>query len=126
MEKTNKKEDNIVNLKVGKVDLPKFDVSEYIGQKAKIESANVHEGTFGLYVKFVTVEIDKIGKNPLKATKILGLQKDENEKWGYGEGTKLDLFLKKYKITEPKQMVGKEVALQSQTSDNGTEFLTFN
>ena len=125
MDKTKKVEDKIVNVKVGKIDLPKLDVSKYIGKKAKIESANVHEGTYGLYVKFLSNVIDTVGQNEIRASKILGLQIDENGTHGYGDGTKMDLFLKKYKVDDIKKMVGKEIILQSQVTDNG-EFLTFN
>lgn len=122
--------DKKVNVKVGLIDLPKLDVSKYIGTKAKIESADVFEGKFGLYTKIQTKTIEVIGKGDkafdLKASKILGLQQDENGTYGYGLGTKLDLFLKKYKAKELKDLVGKEVILQSQTSDSGTDFLTFN
>jgi len=125
--KQNKTEDKIVNIKVGKIDLPKIDVSKYIGTKAKIETANVHEGTYGLYVKFSTKLIETIGQTEIRATKILGLQANEDGVFGYGEGTKLDLFLKKYKITDIKQMVGKEVIIQSQQAkDSDAEYLTFN
>jgi len=126
MVKQGKTEDKIVDLKVGKIDLPKIDVSKYIGRKVKIVSANIHEGTYGLYVKALTQTVESIGKTEIKGSKILGLQTDENGVHGYGEGTKLDLFLKKYKCKDVKDLVGKEVILQSQTSDSGTEFLTFN
>ena len=126
MVKQGKTEDKIVDLKVGKIDLPKIDVSKYIGRKVKIVSANIHEGTYGLYVKALTQTVESIGKTEIKGSKILGLQTDEKGVHGYGEGTKLDLFLKKYKCKDVKDLVGKEVILQSQTSDSGTEFLTFN
>lgn len=119
-----------VSIPVGKIDLPKIDVSKYIGQKAKIDSALTYEGKFGMYVKVLTKVIDTIGKGDnkieLRGSKILGLQQDSDGIYGYGEGTKLDLFLKKYKCKELKDLVGKEVVLQSQTSDTGTDFLTFN
>jgi hypothetical protein len=125
MEK-NKTEDKIVNIKVGMIDLPKIDVSKFIGKKSKIVSANVHEGTFGLYVKVLTGVLETVGQTEIRASKILGLQTDENGVHGYGEGTKLDLFLKKYKCKEVKDLIGKEVILQTTTSKDNVDYLTFN
>lgn len=125
-----KVEDKQVSIPVGKIDLPKVDVSKYIGQKSKIDSALTYEGKFGMYVKVQTKIVDTIGKGEkkieLRGSKILGLQQNEDGIYGYGENTKLDLFLKKYKCKELKDLVGKEVVLQSVTSDSNTEFLTFN
>jgi hypothetical protein len=125
-----KPKDKKVDLPVGQIDLPKLDVSKYIGKKTKIETADVFEGKFGMYVKIQTKTVETIGKGDkkveLKGSKILGLQQDESGIYGYGKGTKLDLFMKKYKATELKDLIGKDVILQSQTSDTGTDFLTFN
>lgn len=126
-----KETDKQVTIPVGKIDLPKVDVSKYIGKKAKIESALTYEGKFGMYVKVLTKVIDTLGSGDkaieLRGSKILGLQQDADGIYGYGEGTKLDLFLKKYKTKELKELIGKEVILQSQTSkDSDTEFITFN
>ena len=130
MVKNEKTKEKKVNIKVGKIDLPKVDVSQYIGKKAKIESADVYEGEYGMYVKILTNTVETIGNGEkaieLKGSKILGLQQDETGKYGYGEGTKLDLFMKKYKATELKNLIGKEVILQTQQAKNSeTEFLTF-
>lgn len=126
MEKPKKTEDKQVDIKVGKIDLPKIDVSKFIGKKSKIVSANIHEGTFGLYVKVLTGVLETVGQTEIKASKILGLQQDENGTYGYGEGTKLDLFLKKYKCKEVKDLVGKDVILQTTTSKDNVDYLTFN
>lgn len=125
-----KVDDKQVFISVGKIDLPKVDVSKYIGTKAKIDSPLTYEGKFGIYVKVQTKIVDTLGKGEkkieLRGSKILGLQQDSDGIYGYGEGTKLDLFLKKYKCKELKELVGKEVVLQTQSSDSGTDFLTFN
>ena len=130
MEKTNKNEDKKVSVPVGQIDLPKIDVSKYIGMKAKIETADTYEGKFGLYVKVQTKTVEVIGKGDkkveLKGSKIFGLQQDADGIYGYGKDTKLGLFLDKMKVKELKDLVGKTVILQSQTSDSGTEFLSFN
>lgn len=125
-----KKTDKQVNIPVVKIDLPKIDVTEYVGKKTKIESADTYQGQFGMYLKIQTKVVATIGKGDkaveLRGSKILGLQQDADGIYGYGEGTKLDLFLKKYKAKEPKDLIGKEVVLQTRTSESGTEFLTFN
>ena len=123
-------QDKQVNMPVGEIDLPKIDVTKYIGKKAKIESALTYEGKYGVYVKVQTNIVEVLGKGDkkveLRGSKILGLQQDETGKWGYGKDTKLGVFLQKYKCKTLKELVGKDVILQSQTSDSGSDFLTFN
>jgi hypothetical protein len=123
-------EDKKIEMDVGKIDLPKIDVKKYIGKKATIESAEVYEGTFGRYLKVLTNTLETIGKGKnvveVKGSKILGLQQDAEGFWGYGEGTKLDLFLKKYKCLDTNELIGKEVILQSQVNKDNTEFISFN
>lgn len=125
-----KAKDKKVNLPIGEIELPKIDVSKYIGKKATIESADVYEGKFGMYVKVQTKVVDTLGKGEkaveLRGSKIFGLQQDADGIYGYGKETKLGLFLAKMKCTEVRDLVGKTVVLQSQTSDTGTDFLTFN
>lgn len=125
-----KTQDKKVNVPIQEIELPKIDVSKYIGKKVKIESADTFEGKYGLYVKTLTSTVETIGtgdkKIELKGSKIFGLQQDADGIWGYGKDTKLGLFLKKMKCATVKQLVGKEVVLQTQTSDSGTDFLSFN
>lgn len=112
------------------IELPTIDVSKYIGKKAKIELVTEHKGTFGYYVKVATAVIDTVqgGKNPiqLRASRIFGLFEDKNGKVGWGKATKLGLFLQKMNAKHYKNLVGKDVIVQSQTNSNGTDFLTFN
>lgn len=128
-EKNKKTEDKKVNLPVREIDLPKIDVTKHIGKKVKIESADVYEGTYGFYVKVLTKTVETIGTGnnakEIRASKIFGLQQDADGIYGYGADTKLGMFLKKYKASELKDLIGKEVTLQLHTADNGTEFLTF-
>lgn len=125
-----KKEDKKVKLVIGKIDLPKIDVEKYIGKKVEIESVDIYEGTFGMYVKVLTEVLETMGsgKNAqdIRASKILGLQQDKDGKWGFGDGTKLDLFLQKYDCEELKDLIGKTVILQVQTSKDNTDFISFN
>jgi hypothetical protein len=122
--------DKKVDLPVGEIDLPKIDVSKHIGKKAKIESADTYEGRYGMYVKVQTKIVETLGRGDkkveLRGSRIFGLQQDEDGIYGYGKDTKFGLFLKKMKCGKVQELVGKEVTLQSQTSDSGTDFLTFN
>lgn len=122
--------DKQVNLPVGEIELPKIDVSKHIGKKAKIESALVYEGKYGMYVKVQTKIVETLGRGEkaieLRGSRIFGLQQNEDGIWGYGKETKLGTFLTKMKCKELRDLVGKEVILQSQTSDTGTDFLSFN
>lgn len=129
MEKQAKIQDKEVQLEVGVIDLPKLDIRQYVGKKAKIESAKIYEGKYGLYVKVITKIVDTIGKGDkkieIRGSKIFGLQQDENGTFGYGKDTKLGMFLSNMKANEIKDLVGKEVTLQAQVNDNNVEFVSF-
>jgi hypothetical protein len=130
MEKPKKQEDKKVDIPTGQIVLPKIDIKLYIGKKAKIASADIFEGNYGMYVKISTEIVDTIGKGDQKielcGTKILGLHKDEKENWGWSADTKLGQYLKKMNCKTLNDLIGKVVILQSQTSKTNTDFLTFN
>lgn len=114
------------------IDLPSLDITKYIGKTVRIEKVEEFEGDFGYYVKMTTEIVDKVGnikdKEPLelRASKVFGLQTDETGNVGWGAKTKLGAFLKKHRVEHYKQMVGKNVILQSVLSEKtGKEFLTF-
>jgi hypothetical protein len=129
MEKQAKIQDKEVQLEVGVIDLPKIDIRQYVGKKAKIESAKIYEGKYGLYVKVITKIVDTIGKGDkkveIRGSKIFGLQQDENGVFGYGKDTKLGMFLSNMKAKDLKDLIGKEVTLQAQVNDNNVEFVSF-
>jgi len=108
----------------GRIELPKFDATRYIGKKVQVIRVSEHKKEFknktSYYVKFTTVEVE-LG---IAATKIIGLQIDEDNNIGWGEGTKMDDFLKKYSIDHYKDMLGKEVIIQTITKE-GKDYLTF-
>lgn len=114
----------------GEIELPRIDVSKYIGRTAKIEKVTEHKGQFGNYIKIATEVIDTIegGKEPiqLRATRLFSLYADKNGRIGWGKDTKLGVYLKKMNAKHYKNLVGLEVKVQSQTNDNGVDFLTFN
>ena len=131
MSKDFENKDTEVELKeTGEIELPTIDVSQHIGKKSKIELVTTHKGEYGYYVKVQSKIIDTIegGKEPiqLRASRIFGLQEDAEGKIGWGAKTKLGLFLKKMGAKHYNDLVGMEITAQSQTSKQGTDFLTFN
>jgi len=111
---------------VGMIDLPSFDAKPYIGKETKIASVTTHQGNFGYYVKVETDVVAKFGDKEISASKIFGLQEDANGKIGWGEDTKLGIYLKKWKVPHFKELVGKKVILQTRLNKDGQEFLDFN
>lgn len=112
----------------GQIDLPKIDVSKFIGTKTKIESVKTMEGQFGFYVLVESEILEKIegGKEEiiLRASKILNLSEDKDGNIGWGLDTKTDKFLKKYGVKHYDELKGKEIIVQTRTTDKG-EFLSF-
>ena len=121
------KENTQVELgEIGMIDLPSFDPKPYIGKEVEIASATTHQGNFGYYVKVETEAVAEFGDKEIKASKIFGLQEDANGKVGWGEDTKLGVYLKKHKVAHFKDLVGKKVILQTRLNKDGLEFLDFN
>lgn len=117
---------NIEDLK--EIDLPKFDPSGFIGNEAlvdeiELKSKEQPDGKTSHYVMFKAL-VDPTGFNgePLYATRIVGVQVDDNGVLGWGEGTKMAEFLKFHKVKHPKDMVGKKVIVQTQKDST---YLTF-
>lgn len=114
----------------GKIELPKIDVSKYIGEKTKIVSAETHEGSYGYFVKVEGEVLETIGEGDkatdIRASAIIGLQIDAEGNIGWGEDTKMDKFLKLMGCEHYKDLVGKEAVIQTRQAKNSeTEFLTF-
>lgn len=121
--------------KTGQIVLPTIDVQQYIGKKARIETVEEFEGSFGYYIKCTTAVIDerkdikdKEGKPlALRASKIFSLQTDSSGGIGWGEETKLGLYLKKLGVKHYNDLKGREVVVQSMMNKEGDkEYLTFN
>lgn len=129
MEET-KNFEKITDLKTGEINLPSIDVTSYIGKKAMILDADIYKGQYGYFVKVQTETIDEIttSDEPIKirGSRIFSLHTDDAGNVGWGEKTKLGLFLKKMKCETLEALKGKEVVLQSTTSKDGVEFLAFN
>lgn len=122
----------------GEIDLPKFDATKYIGKTGTIVSVTEHKGIHGYYVKMTTDVLEEGGD--IRASKVLGLQTiaEVNDgkpvldgegkpklKIGWGPETKMGLFLKKHGVEHYNHLIGKQVIIQTRTSKEGTDFLTF-
>ena len=119
---------NLKQVNIGpttEIELPKLDVTKYIGTRAQIESVEECDGEHGYYIKVRTTVLDKAGDNDLRASKIFGLQKSATGQWGWGKDTKLGLFLKKMNVAHYNDLIGKEVVVQTQTGKEGKEYLVF-
>ena len=118
-----------VDVEMKEIELPKIDVKPYIGKKTRIEKVSPKRGVFGLCLKVETEIVDTIvgGKIPimLRGSRIFGLYEDAEGCVGWGENTKLGVFMKKMGVKQPKELVGKEIILQKTTAKSGSEFLTF-
>ena len=128
MEKT-KKNDEIVELgNTGVIELPKIDITKYIGKTVNIIAVEEHKGTYGYYIKVIGDSLEQIETKDklieLRPTKIFSLQTDNSGSIGWGSETKLAAFLKKMKVKHYKELIGKKAIVQSQLN-NDTEFLTF-
>ncbi len=114
----------------GEIELPKIDVSKYIGENKEIAKVDEYEGKFGYFIKAETGTIEELprddGSIEIKATRVFGLHKDSEGKIGWGPKTKLGLFLSKMGVTHYKELVGKSVVVQTKTNKEGRDFLTFN
>ncbi len=118
--------------KTGEIELPSFDVSPFIGKRVKIAAVQEFKGTFGYYIKISTEAVHELevkGKAPVQicGTRLFTLYEDVDGNIGWGKQTKLGVYLSKMKVSHYKELVGKEVQLQSVTSTkDGKDYLTFN
>ena len=96
---------NIENKVVGKIDMPTINVKEHIGKEVSIENCETYKHEkYGYSVRINTEIIQtypeiisKTNNKPveLRGSKLFGLYDDGNGNLGWGENTKLGLFLKK-------------------------------
>lgn len=119
-----------VDIETGEIELPRLNLEPYIGKKVKIGEIKTLEGKYGYVVKVSTEKLDDLTlangeKKPLCASRLYGLHKDESGNVGWGDKTKLGIFLGKMKCKTLKALVGKEVIVQVQANKDGQEFLSF-
>lgn len=121
----------------GEVELPRADVEEYIGKKAKIKAVEEYQGKYGYFLKVITEDLGTLKNSkgdpitdrddiPLmaRASRVFGLKEDADGKVGWTKESNLAEFLKKMKCDHYRALEGKEVTIQGQESE-GRTFLTF-
>ena len=120
----------------GAVDIPRIDVSEYIGKKAEIVNTTPLEGEYGAVLRVETVDLGPlhdangdpvlIDGEPAQATasKLFGLKRLNDGGVGWVSDGKLEEFLKRMKVDHWKDLKGKTVTVQGQIKDDRT-YLTF-
>lgn len=119
-----------VDIETGEIELPKLDLTPYIGKKVKIADVKTLDGKYGYVVKILSDKLDDLTlatgeKKPLCASRLFGLHKDADGNIGWGDRTKLGIFMAKMKCKTLKQLIGKEIIVQSQANKDGQEFLAF-
>jgi len=111
---------------VGAVELPKFDVDEYVGNDSVIESVEEHKGQFGYYIKVISEEITTFGKDSIRASRMFSLVTQEDGTVAWGTESKLAVFLKKHGVETYMELVGKPIKVnKTPANTDGKEFLTF-
>lgn len=122
----NQNKDKVVNIKPQEVELPTFDVMEYINKKAIVNKVEYREGQNGhyAYVEAQVLEAEFNGE-PVRATRILGLGTDKDGNIGWGKDTKTGVFLKDMKVPDIDSLMGKEVISTFTLAKDGKKYLTF-
>lgn len=124
---------NNVKVDVGAVareDIPRFDVTPYIGKETTIKSADVYEGEYGYFLKVEGETVATIGTGDklkeVKASAILKLFQNKEGKVIIGLGSTTDVFMQTMGAKNFKDLVGKKAIMVSKTGkDKKTSFLTF-
>lgn len=116
-----------VDIKTSMIELPKLDLTPYVGKKGRVAVIKQMFGEFGYYIVIETAQVTELvkadkSKVEIKASRLFGLQKDENGNLGWGKDTKLGQFLALKRVDHYNKLVGKEVIIQ--LSEDG-KFLTF-
>lgn len=122
------------------IELPSLNLEQYVGKRVKVALVEEFEGKpfpgssqdKSYFIKVSTHSIGEIKKKDggvaqLCATRVFGLQQDEEGNRGWGKETKLGQFLKKMKVGHYRELVGKEVVVQltQPRAKDGKQFLTF-
>lgn len=117
-----------VKLDTREIELPQLDVSKYIGKKVTVVSVTEHKGEFGYYVRVKGEVLETLGSGDnavdLQPSRIFSLQEDDEGQIGWGKNTQLGEFLAKHKVSHYKDLLGKEIVVQTRLKD-GKEYLTF-
>jgi len=122
--------------KMKREETKKFDVNPYVGEKSKIVKAEIISGKFGevMYIETDTIPLKGDDTLPddkkLRASIMLGVQKNDDGELTIGIDTKADKWLKSHGVdvekdlpekvvvgTQLKVLIGKEVTAQK--NENG-------
>jgi hypothetical protein len=128
-----------VEERLEKVETQAYDNEQHLGKKVKIERAKTYvtdrfkdkqgNPTKSYYLKVETEILDVIDneqKTEVRASRIFGLVRGENNKLGWTEKSKLFGFLKAMGAEDPSALIGKEVTVQLTDLDsNGMRYCTF-
>lgn len=110
---------------VGLIDIPSFDCTPHIGKEVKIAKVTEHRGSFGYYIRVETEKVAEFGGKDISASRIFGLNEDAIGNIGWGKDTKLGIYLQRNDVSHYKDLVGKNVILQTRVNKDGLEFLDF-
>lgn len=100
------KQDDFSKLdKAGQVEPQGFNAEDYIGFEKYIESIEERVGEYGFYIVIKTERVDD-GNKEIRASKMFGLQQDEEGNWGWSPESKLFHFLQKMGVNHYSQLVG--------------------
>jgi len=127
------------NIPIGEIEMPTLDVRPYVGREVKIASVTTLETQFvderlnkpKYSLRVVTEIVDTIGEGDnaieLTASNLYPLYWDATgENLGWAEQTKTGQFLKKMRVKNPGELIGKKVICQIRTSKkDGREYLGF-
>lgn len=116
------------------INLPdnKIDVKQHVGKNVEIAEVKEYKGQYGFYIKVFTETLETIenangDQIEIKASRVFGLQKDEEGNDGWGKDTNLGRFLDKMEAKHYKDLIGKEVTVITQTNKkDNKDYLTFN
>jgi RNA binding exosome subunit len=111
---------------VGAVELPKFNVDEFLGQEVVIEKVTEHKGIYGYYIKIMSSEVTKFNGKVINASRMFNLTTLEDGTIGWGTESKLAVFLKKCGVEKYSDLVGVSIKVNKTLANKeGQEFLTF-
>ena len=115
------------------VEMPSFDPTPFIGKRVKIENVTVEESKNPAithpHLRIESGVVTKLGEKDIRATKLLGLYAqagpDGKPIVGWGAKSKTASYLAAFKAKTPRELIGKEVILQTQMAKDGRLYLTF-
>jgi len=120
---TEENKTNLPDLDV--VEVPKFDVTPYVGKSSTVEEIKLEAGKYGQYLRLTSAKLgeDEEGK-AIHANMLFSL-KTVNGKSVINQNGELAKFMKNKKVTNYKDLIGKQINILSEADDNGNDWLVF-